>query len=73
MNALAKAGIELGENGSIFPRPKGKTGLPRRSLVSQIKRAPRFLAKKKRPRKKKRRPKPTPVFDTHIEAEFSSG
>ena len=24
MNALAKAGIELGENGSIFPRPKGK-------------------------------------------------
>jgi hypothetical protein len=22
--ALAKAGIELGENGSIFPRPKGK-------------------------------------------------
>ena len=31
-NALAKAGIELGENGSIFPRPKGK---PR----SQIKRS----------------------------------
>ena len=29
-NALAKAGIELGENGSIYPRPKGKTlaGLP---------------------------------------------
>jgi hypothetical protein len=25
VNALAKAGIELGENGSIFPRPKGKT------------------------------------------------
>jgi hypothetical protein len=24
VNALAKAGIELGENGSIFPRPKGK-------------------------------------------------
>ena len=24
LNALAKAGIELGENGSIFPRPKGK-------------------------------------------------
>ena len=24
MNALAKAGIELGENGSIYPRPKGK-------------------------------------------------
>jgi hypothetical protein len=23
-NALAKAGIELGENGSIFPRPKAK-------------------------------------------------
>jgi hypothetical protein len=23
-NALAKAGIELGENGSIFPRPKGE-------------------------------------------------
>ena len=23
-NALAKAGIELGENGNIFPRPKGK-------------------------------------------------
>jgi hypothetical protein len=22
VNALAKAGIELGENGSIFPRPK---------------------------------------------------
>ena len=26
VNALAKAGIELGENGSIFPRPKGKPG-----------------------------------------------
>ena len=26
VNALAKAGIELGENGSIFPRPKGKAG-----------------------------------------------
>jgi hypothetical protein len=25
VNALAKAGVELGENGSIFPRPKGKT------------------------------------------------
>ena len=25
VNALSKAGIELGENGSIFPRPKGKT------------------------------------------------
>jgi hypothetical protein len=24
VNALAKAGIELGENGSIFPRPKRK-------------------------------------------------
>ena len=24
VNALAKAGIELGENGSIYPRPKGK-------------------------------------------------
>ena len=24
VNALAKAGIELGENGSIIPRPKGK-------------------------------------------------
>ena len=24
VNALAKAGIELGESGSIFPRPKGK-------------------------------------------------
>ena len=24
LNALAKAGIELGENGSIYPRPKGK-------------------------------------------------
>ena len=24
VNALAKAGIELGEHGSIFPRPKGK-------------------------------------------------
>ena len=24
VNALAKAGIDLGENGSIFPRPKGK-------------------------------------------------
>ena len=24
MNALAKAEIELGENGSIYPRPKGK-------------------------------------------------
>ena len=24
VNALAKAGIELGENGSIFPRRKGK-------------------------------------------------
>ena len=46
-----KAGIELGENGSIFPWPKGKTGLPRRSLVSQIKRAPRFLARKKGPGK----------------------
>ena len=33
VNALAKAGIELGENGSIFPRPKGKAR-------SQIKGAP---------------------------------
>jgi predicted transcriptional regulator len=24
VNALAKAGIEIGENGSIYPRPKGK-------------------------------------------------
>jgi hypothetical protein len=24
VNALAKAGIELGENGSVYPRPKGK-------------------------------------------------
>jgi predicted transcriptional regulator len=24
VNALAKAGVELGENGSIIPRPKGK-------------------------------------------------
>ena len=24
VNALAKAGIELGENGSIYPKPKGK-------------------------------------------------
>jgi hypothetical protein len=24
VNALAKAGIELGENGSVIPRPKGK-------------------------------------------------
>ena len=24
VNVLAKAGVELGENGSIFPRPKGK-------------------------------------------------
>ena len=24
VNALAKAGVELGEKGSIFPRPKGK-------------------------------------------------
>jgi hypothetical protein len=24
LNALAKAGIELGDNGSIYPRPKGK-------------------------------------------------
>ena len=27
VNALAKAGIELGENGSIIPRPKGKPRL----------------------------------------------
>ena len=27
VNALAKAGIELGENGSIFPRPEGQTPL----------------------------------------------
>ena len=27
VNALAKAGIELGENGSIIPRPKGETAL----------------------------------------------
>ena len=33
VNALAKAGIELGENGSIFPRPKGKAR-------SQIKETP---------------------------------
>jgi hypothetical protein len=33
MNALAKAGIELGENGSIIPRPKGKARI-------QIKGAP---------------------------------
>ena len=25
VNALAKAGIELGENGSIYPKPKGST------------------------------------------------
>ena len=25
VNALAKAGTELGENGSIYPRSKGKT------------------------------------------------
>ena len=31
VNALAKAGIELGENGSIFPRPKGK---PPRGLLT---------------------------------------
>jgi hypothetical protein len=24
VNALAKAGVELGENGSVIPRPKGK-------------------------------------------------
>ena len=24
VNALAKAGIEIGENGSTYPRPKGK-------------------------------------------------
>jgi predicted transcriptional regulator len=24
VNALAKAGVDLGENGSVFPRPKGK-------------------------------------------------
>jgi predicted transcriptional regulator len=24
VNALAKAGVDLGENGSIIPRPKGK-------------------------------------------------
>ena len=24
VNALAKAGVEIGENGSIFPRPKGE-------------------------------------------------
>jgi hypothetical protein len=24
VNALAKAGVDLGENGSIMPRPKGK-------------------------------------------------
>jgi predicted transcriptional regulator len=24
VNALAKAGVELGENGSLIPRPKGK-------------------------------------------------
>ena len=33
VNALVKAGIELGENGSIFPRSKGK-------VRSQIKGAP---------------------------------
>jgi hypothetical protein len=29
VNALAKAGIELGKNGSIFPRPKGKPRSPK--------------------------------------------
>ena len=24
VNALAKAGVEIGENGSIYPRPKGE-------------------------------------------------
>ena len=24
VNALAKAGVDLGENGSVIPRPKGK-------------------------------------------------
>ena len=26
-NALAKVGIERGDNGSIYPRPKGKAAL----------------------------------------------
>ena len=25
VNALAKAGVDLGENGSVIPRPKGKS------------------------------------------------
>ena len=28
MNALAKVGVELGENGSILPRPKGGSPVP---------------------------------------------
>ena len=33
VNALAKVGVELGENGSILPRPKGKPPFPNGSPV----------------------------------------
>jgi hypothetical protein len=33
LNALAKAGIELGENGSIFPRPTPASALDGVSLL----------------------------------------
>jgi hypothetical protein len=36
VNALAKAGIELRENGSIFPRPKGKADFKATGIFSTV-------------------------------------